>query len=237
MFKLVVLCAFFAAAAAKPGALIAAPITQYSTYVTPDVTTITRQDSSVIHPSPLFYQAPLAYTHFIKKRSPQFPLTYAAPATFYPNYLAATTYNTPLIQSPPSILPAPIAPIASVPAVHLIKKRSAPLIPATYFAPSTYAATTPLVASTYTATAPIYSHAAPLLSQPIAISQPLAYTHLIKKRSAALLNTFVAPTSYSHQSRFDLQSHTPYSAISYAAPFTYSNSLAYSSPLAVSHLY
>uniref|UniRef100_A0A2A4JEA6 Cuticle protein n=1 Tax=Heliothis virescens TaxID=7102 RepID=A0A2A4JEA6_HELVI len=234
MFKLVVLCAFFAAAAAKPGALIAAPITQYSTFLTPDVTTITRQDSSVIHPSPLFYQAPLAYAHYIKKRSPQFPLTYAAPATFYPNYLAATTYNAPLIHNAP-ILPAPIA---SVPAVHLIKKRSAPLIPTTYYAPSTYAATTPLVASTYTATAPIYTHAAPLLSQPIAISQPLAYTHLIKKRSAALLNTFVAPTSYSHQSRFDLQStQTPYSAISYSTPFTYANSLAYSSPLAVSHLY
>lgn len=220
MFKLVILCAFFAVTAAEPGAVIAAPFTQYSTFLTPGTTTIARQDSSVIHPSPLFYQAPLAYTHFIKKRSPQFPLTYSAPAYYsgYPNYYAATTYNSPLINSG-SILPASIA---SVPAVHLIKKRSAVLPATTYYAPSTYAATTPLLASTYSATGPYYSHT-PLISQPL-------YSHFIKKRSAGLLNAYITPTSYSHQSRFDLQ--TPYSSISYASP-----AIAYQTPLAYSHLY
>ncbi|KAF9408511.1 hypothetical protein HW555_011821 [Spodoptera exigua] len=227
MFKLVVLCAFFAAAAAEPGALIAAPITQYTTYLAPAATTIAKQDSTVIHPSPLFYQAyqtPLAYAHYIKKRSAQFPLAYT-PTAYYPaNYYAATTYNAPLIHSSP-ILPAPIASVPAVPAVHLIKKRSAPLFPTTYYTPTTYAATTPLLASTYTATAPVITHA------PV-ISQPLAYAHLIKKRSAGLLNTYIAPTAYSHQSRVDFQtSHIPYSSFSYSAP------IAYSAPLAVSHLY
>ncbi|CAH1638741.1 unnamed protein product [Spodoptera littoralis] len=231
MFKLVVLCAFFAAAAAEPGALIAAPITQYTTYLAPGSTTIAKQDSTVIHPSPLFYQAPLAYTHFIKKRSAQFPLAYASPAAYYPaNYYAATTYKLPLVQAP-SILPAPIASVPAVPAVHLIKKRSAPLFPTTYYAPTTYAATTPLLASTYTATAPVLAQA-PVLAHTPVISQPLAYAHLIKKRSAGLLNTYIAPAAYSHQSRVDLQtSHIPYSSFAYSAP------IAYSAPLAVSHLY
>lgn len=225
MFKLVVLCALFAAAVAEPGALIAAPITQYTTYLAPAATTIAKQDSTVIHPSPLFYQAPLAYTHFIKKRSAQFPLTYASPAAYYPaNYYAATTYNAPLLHGA-TILPAPIASVPAVPAVHLIKKRSAPLFPTTYYTPTTYAAHTPLIASTYTATAPVLAHA------PV-ISQPLAYAHLIKKRSAGLLNTYIAPAAYSHQSRVDLQtSHIPYSSFAYSAP------IAYSTPLAVSHLY
>lgn len=223
MFKLVILCIFVAAAAAKPGVQILEPITHYS-YLTPASTIISKQDSSVIHPSPLFYQAPYnyGYAHLIKKRSPQIPLTYTSPSVYYPNYYP--TYNTPLIYSSP-IQAAPIA--AVQPAVHLIKKRSADLIPSTYYAPNVYTSSysSPLLPSTYTANIPIYRHAS-------LIPQPLSYAHLIKKRSAPLLTTYVAPTSYSHESRFDLKStHYPYNTITYTSP------ISYSAPLAYSHLY
>ncbi|XP_075979262.1 uncharacterized protein LOC142978625 [Anticarsia gemmatalis] len=240
MFKFVVLCAFFAAAAAKPGLLFPAPITQYSTIVSPATTTISKHDTSVIHPSPaveLYSSAPLVYSHFIKKRSPQFPLTYIAPSTYIAPtpYVAAAPLQTPIIQTSP-LLPA-VAPIT--PALHLIKKRSAPLLPTTYYAsspiynaPAAYPlASAPIVATSYASTAPLIP-STPLISSAPLISQPIAYTHLIKKRSAPLLNTYIAPAAYSHQSRFDLQTtHTPLTSISYSAPLTYA------SPLAYSHVY
>ncbi|XP_026731214.1 cuticle protein LPCP-23-like [Trichoplusia ni] len=224
MFKFVVLCAFVVAATAEPGVLIPAPYTQYSSYIAPATTTISKQASSVIHPSPAVYSTYSypALTHFIKKRSPQIPLAYSTPLQYYPNYVA-TAYNTPLINT---AAPVVTQHVASIPAVHLIKKRSAPLIPTTYYTPTTYTAAAPVLASTYTAHAPLYT------SSPV-ISQPIPFAHYIKKRSAAL-TSIIAPTSYSTQSRFDLRTaYTPYAAggIAYAAP------VSYASPIALSHVY
>ncbi|CAB3259813.1 unnamed protein product [Arctia plantaginis] len=223
MFKLVLLCTVFAAAAAKPGTVIAAPFTQYSTFVAPASTSISKYDTSVIHPTPIhYYTAPLAYAHLIKKRSPQLPLAYYT----HSNYVAPTTYiapNTyvataPLVSST-SFLPA-VAPIS--PALHLIKKRS--VLAGAYFPPQVYtAASTPILTTSYA------SAAAPLIPTAHLYPANVGYTHLIKKRSAPLLNTYIAPTAYSHQSRFDLQtSHTPLTSITYSAPIAYANNLAYS---------
>ncbi|KAG6442265.1 hypothetical protein O3G_MSEX002191 [Manduca sexta] len=223
MYKLVVLCAFFAIAAAKPDVLLTAPVTGYTTYVAPASTTITKQASSVIHPSPILYNTPLAYTHLIKKRSPQLPLTYFAPTNYLSTSPLATTYTTPFVHGAP-ILPAATLPIA---AAHLIKKRAAPVLPTTFITPATYTATSPIVASTYSS--PLIS--TPLINSAPLISHPYAYTtHFIKKRSAPILNTYLAPTSYSHQSRIDLHS-TPL-ITSYTSP------LAYTAPIAtVSHVF
>ncbi|XP_072947863.1 uncharacterized protein [Epargyreus clarus] len=188
MYKLVVL-SFLAVAVAEPGALLT-PYAFSSTLVSPATTTITKQASSVVHPSPFFYQAPLAYTHFIKKRSVALS-PYFAPTTYISSPLA-TTYSAPWIHAS-SILPTTHlgTPLAYTTA-HLIKKRSAPFVyPATYIAPTTYT-TTPLVASTYAA--------APIFRTPL-IASPFNYAHLIKKRSA--VTAYVAPASYSSQSRID----------------------------------
>lgn len=230
MLKLVVLSAFFAAAAAKPGALFStysAPIAFHSTVISPGTTTISKQASSVVHPSPpLVYSGPIAYTHFIKKRSA--PLFYTAPTTYIANtHLAAaplaTTYSAPaLIHSAP-ILPAAHLPYATTYATHFIKKRSAPLLPTTYITPTTYsyAAAAPLLTSTYTATPLV--HSTPVITHPI-------ITHFIKKRSAPLFHTYLAPTSYSHQSRVDLHT-SPLVSTTYTSPITYS------SPIAYTHVY
>lgn len=202
MFKLVVLSALLAAVAAEPGVLLAAPYTTYSSLLSPATTTITKSASSVVHPSPLIYSTPLSYTHFIKKRSPGVLAYNYAPTAYYGGYpyAAATLLSTPVVHSSATIVPA--TPLAYT-TTHLIKKRSAPLL----IAPTTYAAATHLYASTY-ATAPLIStpvvHSTPLISSPFAYS-----THFIKKRSAPLLTTYVAPTSYSHQSRVDITHDFP----------------------------
>ncbi|CAH0584220.1 unnamed protein product [Chrysodeixis includens] len=216
MFKFVVLCAVVAVASAEPGFLVAAPYTQYSTYIAPASTTISKQASSVIHPSPAIYST-YSYptlSHFIKKRSPQLPLVYSAPLQYYPKYVATTAYSTPLLHSAPVVT----QPIASIPAVHLIKKRSAPLIPTTYYTPTTYTAAAPILASTYTAQAPLYT-------SPV-ISQPIPFAHYIKKRSAPL--THIAPTYYSSQTGYLKTPYTAAGGIAYAAPISYANPIAYS---------
>lgn len=225
MFKLVLLCAFLAVAAANPGALFAAPITQYSTILSPASTSISKYDTSVIHPTPInYYTTPLAYAHLIKKRSPQLPLAYYAPST----YVGPTTYiaPNPYVGTAPLVSGASILPATASfsPALHLIKKRSAPLLSTSYFTPQVYtAASSPILATSYT------SAAAPWISSSHLIPSNLGYTHFIKKRSAALLNSYIAPAAYSHQSRFDLQtSHTPLTSIAYSTPFAYANNLAYS---------
>ncbi|KAM3966313.1 uncharacterized protein ACR2FA_012618 [Aphomia sociella] len=224
MYKLVVLSAFLALAVAepKPGAIFAAaPYTTYGGVVVPATTTITKQASSVLHPSPYFYNSPIALTHYIKKRSaPLTPLSYIAPS-----YLAsapfATTYGTSFLQRAPVFSSSYAAPLPYVAGTHFIKKRSAPLLPTTYIAPTTYAATTPLLASTYTAASPLIS--TPLISSTPIISHPL--THFIKKRSPPFIG--LAPTSYSHQSRIDLHSgplvHTPFTYSLPASPIAYSH--------------
>lgn len=169
MFKLVVLCTFLAAAVAKPGALIGAPLLYSSTVLAPATTTITKSASSVVHPSPLYYSAPIGYSHFIKKRSaPLAFATYAAPATYYSAAFAAPTYAT-LYRGP--IRAAPV--LYSAP--HFIKKRSAPIAvasPYSYLAPTAYA-TAPYL-STYAATSFVQS-------TPFISTAPFAYSHFIKK--------------------------------------------------------
>ncbi|XP_068618516.1 pupal cuticle protein G1A-like [Battus philenor] len=187
MFKLVVLCAFLAAAAAKPDLLI--PAAYSTTIVQPAKTTISEQASSVIHPSPVVYSAAFPFAHFIKKRSPGLAVaSYIAPSTY--SYIAnaplATTYSysTPLVHS--SILPA--SPLIAT--THLIKKRSASLIAAPIVTPTTYIAPQP-IATTYTTS---YINSAPLLSTPYSY---LAPAHFIKKRSAPLITSYVTPSVYS----------------------------------------
>ncbi|XP_026762792.1 uncharacterized protein LOC113521464 [Galleria mellonella] len=221
MYKLVVLSVLLALAVAepepKPGTFIAPlPISPYANVVVPASTTITKQASSILHPSPFVYNTPVALTHFIKKRSA--PLTYIAPSYAAP---LAATYNAPIAR-PPLFASPFVAPLPYVAATHLIKKRSAPFLPTTYITPTTYAASTPLLASTYTTT--------PLLSSPLIPSTPIIsspVTHFIKKRSAPFVS--LTPTAYSQQSRIDLQS-TPVINTQYTYPLP-------ASPIAYSHVF
>lgn len=221
MLKLVVLCAVVAAVVAEPGVLLGTPVIApitYSSVVAPATTTITKQASSVVHPSPYHYSTPLTYTHFIKKRSAPLPLatSYYAPST----YIAATPYLTPGYTAPivHSAYVAP-APLTYTNALHLIKKRSVSYaLPSTYITPTTYAAA-PLL-TTYTAGAHI------IPATRIISAAPIAYSHLIKKRSAPLIaSAYIAPTSYSTQSRVDVHSSPLITSYSYAAPLTYSSPL------------
>lgn len=173
MFKLVVL-SFLAVAAAEPSSLIYSSPLAYSTVLAPATTTITKSASSVVHPSPVYstYIAPLAYSHFIKKRSPQF-YPYYAPSTIVSSApLATTLISSPIVHSP-AILPYSAAslPLATT---HFIKKRAAQfLAPGAIIAPTTYAAT-PLLTSSYAATTPVFS--SPFYSTPYAYATP----HFIK---------------------------------------------------------
>ncbi|CAH2091207.1 unnamed protein product [Euphydryas editha] len=217
MFKLVVLCAFLAAAVAEPSALIA-PLTYSTSVISPASTTITRQASSVIHPSPVLYSAPWAYNahlpHLIKKRSYVAPASYIAPASFVTSY-ASAPFATSYTYSPALQLTTTYsAPIYSA-ATHFIKKRSAVIFPSTYLAPR-YTVATSYVPRTYAAHAPIFS-------TPFVSATPIAYSHFIKKRSAPLaIATYSAPGSYSHQSRIDIQSSPAIASYSYPLPLSYS---------------
>ncbi|XP_073947306.1 uncharacterized protein [Choristoneura fumiferana] len=221
MFKLVVLCAFLAVAVAEPlGAYFTQPLTYSSTVISPAVTTISKSASSVVHPSPEFYyNVPTAYTHFIKKRSAPLilPTTYAAGAPF------VSTYTTPIVASAPvlsnaHILPAPIA-ATPIGYTHLIKKRSAPI-----FASAAYSTYQPLAYSTpLISSAPLVS-AGPVYSSPAISHAPIAYSHLIKKRSAQIpVTSYIPSSSVTHQYRLDTRTY-PY----VTAPLAYSNPLTYS---------
>ncbi|NP_001166764.1 cuticular protein hypothetical 13 precursor [Bombyx mori] len=136
--------------------------------------------TSYVSSIPLISQ-PIAYSaHFIKKRSPQWPVSYIAPSSYItPNtYIAsgplgATTYTTPFVQTVPS------ASTASLPvAAHLIKKRSAPVLATTYTVPTTYTAALPGVFSHQSS----YNlHGAPLVTSyttPLVYSAPIS-THVV----------------------------------------------------------
>ncbi|XP_026486960.2 cuticle protein LPCP-23-like [Vanessa tameamea] len=231
MFKLVVLCAFLAAAVGEPSGLFS-PLAYSRSFILPATTTITNQASSVIHPSPALYSAPWAYStplaHFIKKRSAGFISSYHAPSYIAPTPFLASYAAAPLPTTYSYAAVAPLTTTYSSPiystAAHLIKKRSAGLIlPTTYFAP-TYAAATPLVSSTYTARAPVFS-------TPFVSATPITYSHLIKKRSVALnFPAYSAPASYSHQSRVDIKSSPAITSYSYSSPAAYSIPTLYSNP-------
>lgn len=218
MFKLVVLSLLAAAVAEPSGLLYGSPGLTYSslsTVLSPATTTISKSASSVVHPSPIYtsYAAPLTYSHFIKKRSPQF-FQILNPAAWLGATLAAPLLRNPaVVQSP--ILPETV--VLPSHTTHFIKKRSAPLLAASSFiAPTTYSA--PLLTS-YAGISPVWS--SPYYSSPIAYSTPI--THFIKKRSVPLLSTYLAPTSYSHQSRIDLINHpSPLLKVaSYHAPLNF----------------
>ncbi|CAH2240315.1 jg25859 [Pararge aegeria aegeria] len=218
MFKLVVLCAFLAAAVAEPSGLFA-PLAYSTSFLAPARTTITNQASSVIHPSPFAYSAPWAYNaplgHLIKKRSPSVVSSYIAPSTYIAHSPIATTYAaSPFAYTSYSPLATTYgAPIYTT-AAHFIKKRSALFYgPTTYVAPSAYHA--PLLTPTYTA---------PIYSTPYVSSAPITYTHLIKKRSAPFaLTAYAAPAAFSHQSRVDIKSSPAVATYSYSSPITYAS--------------
>ncbi|XP_013140067.1 PREDICTED: uncharacterized protein LOC106104536 [Papilio polytes] len=180
MFKLVVLCTLLAAAAAKPDLLF--PTAYTTTLVEPAKTTISQQASSVIHPSPLFYSAGYPFAHFIKKRSPGF----FAPTTYIASAPLATTYSYPtsFVHTTPVVHSSSVFTTA-----HLIKKRSAALLAAPVLAHNTYLASTP-VATTYSAS---YINEVPLVHTPLSYVTP---AHFIKKRSAPLITSYIAPTTY-----------------------------------------
>lgn len=200
MFKLVVLLTFLAAVVAEPAAVFA-PIVYKTSVISPATTTVNHQASSVIHPSPIHpapitYAAPLAYAHLIKKRSAGFayssvvapaayvakPLSYVAPLATYTSIAPlATTYASPVYAT-----------------AHFIKKRSTSLL-----FPTNYS----YLARTIPAVAPLVTsyHQAPIYSTPFVSTTPIAYSHLIKKRSAPLAITYAGPGSFSHQSRLDIR--------------------------------
>lgn len=212
MFKLVVVFAFFAVVAAKPGVLLSSPLTSV---ISPVVTTYSSQAGGIWHPSPIVYTSPWTSAHYIKKRSA--PISYIVPNTYLTNSpLTATTYAASLYHT----APAYTLPLTTT---HFIKKRSAPLLSTTYITPSAS-----ILPTTYTATAPVIS--TPYLTSNSLISHPLThFTHFIKKRSASAQTAYITPASFSHQSRIDLSG--------YPLVSTYSSPLIYSTPTAsISHV-
>ncbi|OWR48483.1 cuticular protein hypothetical 12 precursor [Danaus plexippus plexippus] len=226
MFKLIVLCAFLAAAVADPDpAFFPAPA--YAPGIISPAARIFPASSYVYQSplisAPLAYSSPLSYAHLIKKRSAplvlrpySFPSSYIAPGTY--------SYSSPIVSTYSAA--APLVPAIGSGLVyssggHFIKKRSVPLYSSAYLAPSSYISSlnyaTPLIASSYSA---------PVLSTPLISSAPVSYaTHLIKKRSAPLaIPAYSAPGSYSHESRFEYKATGPVTTTytSYAAPLSYS---------------
>ncbi|CAG9561206.1 unnamed protein product [Danaus chrysippus] len=232
MFKLVVLCAFVAAAVADPDPqLFAAPA------LAPGIIAPAARyfpASSYLYQSPLIsaplsYSAPLGYAHLIKKRSAplvlnpySFPSSYIAPGSY--------AYSSPIVSSYSAaapLVPAIGSRLVYSTGAHLIKKRYATLPVSSYTTPFTYIAPT-----TYSSSRPLVSAAA--ISSPLISSVPYSYsTHYIKKRSAPLaIAAYAAPGAYSHQSRVDIQSSGPVTAYT-----SYSSPLVYSRPIAYTHLY
>ncbi|XP_072947564.1 uncharacterized protein [Epargyreus clarus] len=211
MFKLVVLCAFLAAATAEPGvALTSVPVTYSTAGVAPLTTTYVNPAAGVYQPA--LYSAPYGLPHFIKKRA--VPVTYSsyvAPTSYLTSPLA-TTYAAPYVSTAPYLHSGPVT---YTTAAHLIKKRAA-VFPTTYVAPTTYASS-PFVASTY--------GAAPVYTTPYVSAAPVYTPHFIKKRSVPVaVSSYVAPTSYSSQTRVDYTAPLvhPYAGVApvgYAAPF------------------
>ncbi|XP_026499192.1 pupal cuticle protein G1A-like [Vanessa tameamea] len=246
MFKLAVLCAFLAAATAEPSAILS-PLGYSANIVAPATTVVSSYPNNLFYSSPYYssaplaYSAPLSYSHLIKKRSaPLAVSSYIAPSPYFASTPLAASYASPLaasyaINTPLTTTYTAAGPLASsyispyyATNAHLIKKRSAPfIVPSSYVAPyASYPAATPFVPATYAA-------AGPYVSTPLISSTPFGYnTHFIKKRSAALaVAPYAAPAAFSHQSRFDYRSNSPAITYSSYSPF------AYSSPIAVPHVF
>lgn len=121
MLKLVVFCIVVVTVVAKPAALLAAHLVApytYSSVVAPSTTTITKQESSIVHLLPHYYSAPLVYNHYIKKRSILLGLPiYCAPSTYIASPLL------PPISFPYSILQTYLVPATfAAPFNHILKK-------------------------------------------------------------------------------------------------------------------
>ncbi|CAH2057222.1 unnamed protein product, partial [Iphiclides podalirius] len=91
MFKLVVLSALLAAAAAKPDVFFTGPLAP-TTYVATVPAATTYLQSSSYYPAPTVYSS-LSNPHFIKKRSAPFYTSYVAPSTYLASSPLATTYS------------------------------------------------------------------------------------------------------------------------------------------------
>ncbi|XP_072947563.1 uncharacterized protein [Epargyreus clarus] len=213
MFKLVVLCAFLAAATAEPGvALTSVPVTYSTAGVSPLTTTYSYINPAASVYQPALYSAPYGLPHFIKKRAvPWTYSSYVAPTTYFSSPLA-TTYSAPYVSAAPYLHSGPVT---YTTAAHLIKKRAA-VFPTTYVAPTTYA-TSPFLASTYS-TAPVYTTS-------YVSAAPIYTPHFIKKRAVPVaVSSYVAPTAYSTQTRVDytaplVHSYAGVAPIGYAAHF------------------
>lgn len=135
MLKLLVFCIVVVTVVVKPAALRAANLVAlytYSSMVAPATTTITKQESSIVHPLPHYYSAPLVYKHYIKKRSALLGL---------PVYCAPSTYvASPLL---PHIFPFPY----SIPQTYLV--------PATFSAPFNHILKKPVLTYTGESTIPL----------------------------------------------------------------------------------
>ncbi|XP_072947551.1 uncharacterized protein [Epargyreus clarus] len=203
MFKLVVLCACLAAAAAEPNQLASLAYTSsaiaplaYSGAYAPAATYISPA-SSIFQPA--VYSTPYGYSHLIKKRSAPFAYNgYIAPTTYL-----ASTYAAPYAPYLSSGAILPSASIAYSTPAHFIKKRSAPIayVQRSYSAPISYVPTT---------------YSAPLYTTPYLSTANLAYpAHYIKKRSVAL--AYAAPAAFSHQSRIDYNAYSTPALSAYAS--------------------
>ncbi|KAJ2944328.1 hypothetical protein O0L34_g18321 [Tuta absoluta] len=179
MWKLVVLCVVLRCVPGESGAVLTSPfigILPYSSaFIAPAVATVTKQASSVVHPSPyLTYSSPY-FGHFIKKRS--------APLFAAPYIVSAVTYTSPLpynsYAAPTSLPAAPVVAHAPLTYTHLIKKRSAPLFTTPYFG----APRIPYVPVLH------YPYAANLLPAGEVYAPGLyRHPHVIKKRTLDLLS-------------------------------------------------
>ncbi|CAH2057213.1 unnamed protein product, partial [Iphiclides podalirius] len=159
MFKLVVLSALLAAAAAEPGFFSAplAPVAYAATLAAPATTTYVQQTRSYI-PAPTVYSE-LSFPHFIKKRSASLYNGYVAPTAYVASAPVVAPYaSTYIARAPIAAYSSAVLPTYAAP-THFIKKRSASI---PYIAPaplaSTYVASAPLTTTYSTAILPSASY-------------------------------------------------------------------------------
>ncbi|XP_049874011.1 uncharacterized protein LOC126372347 [Pectinophora gossypiella] len=203
MMKLVVLCLVLAAVRAEPGALLAAPLVAPLTYsaavVAPATTSISQQSSSVVHPSPYYYNAGY-FPHFIKKRSAP-----SLTSRFFGTVPRLVTSFLPRFYSSPISYARP----------HYIKKRSVSFaLPAAYSTP--YQPLLPIAYAKPIAALPV---------SPIVAPVPLTYSHFIKKRSAPLLapRQYIRPATLTQRTSIDVTHTRPiYKSYPAPAPYPYS---------------
>ncbi|CAG5025713.1 unnamed protein product [Parnassius apollo] len=126
--------------------------------------------------------------------------TFLAVAAAKPGLLIApAAYSTTIVeparttiseQASSVIHPSPAFYSAGYQLTHFINKRSAPVAFNSYLDPAHYIAGTPL-ATTYSYTAPFVQTSSILSASPVYTN-----THFIKKRSAPVVTSYIAPSTY-----------------------------------------